>query len=108
LKSDRFDGKRSFACKKDNDLRIYTWNLRSLSAPGASIELLNMLGRYKTDLVAVQELNSTGQRCEQLQNDKKEKYYIYYSCQERIKRLGCGFVVGPPLRDKVIASKPNR
>jgi endonuclease/exonuclease/phosphatase family metal-dependent hydrolase len=97
-------GNRPKPSKKDNDLRICTWNVRSLNPPSTSKEeLINVLNSYKADLTAVQELNWPGVGIKELQ---RKQWAIYHSGQEKKKQLGCGFVVGPRLKDRVIKWEP--
>ena len=40
--------------KTDNDLRICTWHVRNLNWDDASIQLIDILDRYKADITAIQ------------------------------------------------------
>ncbi|XP_055390543.1 craniofacial development protein 2-like [Condylostylus longicornis] len=95
------NGNRHGKCIKDYDLRIYTWNIRTLYTPGASNNLENLLVQYKADITAIQEIRWIGSGIL-----KKKKCDIYYSCHKKHHILGCGFVVGNRLRRNVIGFKP--
>ncbi|XP_043065425.1 uncharacterized protein LOC122320881 [Drosophila ficusphila] len=96
LERDRFNvddhGKR----KKDNDLRVCTWNVRTLYRPGAAQQLADTLKKCRADIAAIQEMRWIGQGC-----IKKKDCDIYYSCHPERHEFGCGFVVGTRLRRRV-------
>ena len=86
---------------KDHDLRICTWNVRTLYREGASIQLVDVLNKYKADITAIQEMRWTGQGCV-----KKPTCDIYYSCHAEKHEFGVGFVVGKRLRHLVSRFTP--
>ena len=86
---------------KDHDLRICTWNVRTLYRPGASIQLADVLEKYKADITAIQEMRWTGHGCA-----RRNICDIYYSCHEKKHEFGCGFVVGKRLRHLVSRFTP--
>ena len=63
---------------KDHDLRICTWNVRTLYREGASIQLVNVLKKYKADITALQEIRWKGQGCRKMQ-----------FCDAETRLLGC-------------------
>ncbi|XP_043064519.1 uncharacterized protein LOC122320475 [Drosophila ficusphila] len=77
--------------KKDYDLRVCTWNVRTLYRPGAAQQLADTLNECKADITAIQEMRWKGQ----------ENCDIYYSCHTERHEFGCGFVVGAKLRHRV-------
>lgn len=88
----------------DPDLRnikICTWNLRTLDRAGAVQELENVLNKYRANITAIQEMRWIGHGIH-----KRRTCDIYFSCHERYKTLGCGFVVGTRLRHMVIDWTP--
>ncbi|XP_060665548.1 uncharacterized protein LOC132797786 [Drosophila nasuta] len=85
--------------KKDYDLRICTWNVRTLNWEGASIQLADALEKLKADITAIQEMRWTGQGC-----SKRANCDIYYSCHAERREFGCGFVVSRRLRHHVSIS----
>ena len=86
---------------KDHDLRICTWNVRTLYRPGVTIQLADVLENYKADITAIQEMRWTGHGC-----TKRKNCDIYYSCHEKRHEFGCGFVVGKRLRHLVSRFNP--
>ena len=59
---------------KAQDLRICTWNVRSLNKPGAVTYLEKAPRKYKTDITALQEMRWTGQGRKNLSS-----FDVYYS-----------------------------
>ena len=86
---------------KDHDLRICTWNVRTLYRDGASIQLVDALKKYKADITAIQEMRWMGQG-----SKEKGSCKIYYSCHVSKHEFGVGFVVGERLRDSVLQFTP--
>ena len=72
---------------KAQDLRICTWNVRSLNKPCAVSQLETVLKDYKADIIALQEMRWTGQGQTNLS-----------SCDALLLELGCGFAVRGNLR----------
>ena len=81
--------------KKDNDLRVCTWNVRTLYRPGAAQQLADTLNELKADITAIQEMRWKGQG-----RIRKSNCDIYYSCLNDRHEFGCGFVVGAKLRHR--------
>ena len=81
---------------KAHDLRICTWNVRSLNKLGAVSELETVLEDYKTDIIALQEMRWTGQERTNLSSCD-----VYYSGHNSIVRIRGGFAVGERLRHLV-------
>ena len=50
----------NLATKKDYELKICTWNVRTLHRPGALIELKSVLKIYGADITAIQEIRWIG------------------------------------------------
>lgn len=86
-----------------NDIKICTWNVRTLLQPGRKDELLDTLARYGADITALQEIRWKG--CDIL-TDKRRKTDIYYSCAEERGMYGVGFAVRGNLRNSVMAWIP--
>ena len=82
--------------KKDNDLRICTWNIRTLNGNGGMIQLADALKRAKSDITALQEMRLPGQGCM-----RRNDCDIYYSGHCTKRMFGCGFAVSPRLRHLV-------
>jgi len=87
--------------KKDHELRICTWNVRTLYTPGASNLLEKVLMQYRADITAIQEMRWIGSG-----SLKKRNCDIYYSCHAKHHIFGCGFVIGGKARQNVIGFTP--
>ena len=81
---------------KAQDLRIFTWNVRTLYRPGAVTQLDKVLSNCKADITALQEMQWTGQGRTNLSSCN-----VYYSGHASRHEFGCGFAVGKDLRDLV-------
>ena len=79
---------------KAHDLRICTWNVRSLNKPGAVSQLETVLKDYKADIIALQEMRWTGHGQTNLSSCD-----VYYSGHASRHEFRCGFAVGEDLRD---------
>ena len=82
-----------------SDLRIGTWNIRTLFRSGALNKLTDVFVEYKLDILAVQEMRWTGQGVLDRRNCS-----IYYSCHDKTHQFGTGFVVSKRARDRVMNS----
>lgn len=78
------------------ELRYGTWNVLSLFRKGALRNIMNVVGEYKLDILAIQEIRWTGK-------DVIEQRLgtIYYSCGES-HHFGTGFVVGKYMKQHVL------
>lgn len=83
--------------KKQNDLRIYSWNILTLYKSGALRQLENVARTYKADLIALQEVRWNGDGVMQ-----KKDFDLYYSCHKKDHKLGTGFLVGKRLKTRVL------
>lgn len=96
-KSVRQPGKRI----KDNDFRLFTWNVRTLYRPGALKVLTDTLESYRADVTAIQEMRWLGSKIIQKLNCD-----IYYSCHNKKHIFGTGFVVSKRCKHMVLDFKP--
>lgn len=80
-----------------NDLRIFSWNVRSLYRARAAQQLADALAPYKADLTALQEIRWPGNGVLQ-----KKEYDIYYSGHPKHHVLGVGFLVSQKLKPTII------
>ncbi|XP_073814500.1 uncharacterized protein [Musca autumnalis] len=87
---------------KDHDLRICTWNVRTLYREGAVFALADVLGKYKADITAIQEIRWTGKDV----TTTPKGDALYYSCHDTKHEFGCGFVVGRRLKHLVSSFTP--
>ena len=74
----------------DFEMRMGTWNVRTLLHSGALKELREIVTSYDADLIAFQELRwkESG-----VLRGRKAEADLYYSCQQNRHELGCGFAV---------------
>lgn len=89
--------------KKDNDLKLATWNVRSLLRPGGLRTLTSALRATKLDITAVQETRWPG-KDSMISSD----YTFYYSgkSNESPREYGTGFMVFGKARNAVIGFDP--
>ena len=87
---------------KDHDLRICTWNVRTLYREGAVYQLADVLEKYKADITAIQEMRWTGKGV----TTTPKGDALYYSCHESRHEFGCGFVVSRRLKSLVSRFTP--
>lgn len=86
---------------KRAEIRVSTWNVRTLLAPGRLREVESELGRYRIDIAAVQETRWMGQ------GEIDGKYFtVRYSGGEKQGQHGVAFIIGGRLRNNVMEFKP--
>jgi exonuclease III len=69
-------------------MRFGTWNVRSLYRSGSLKTVARELGKYKLDLVGVQEV-----RWEKGGTERAEEYIFFYGAGNEDHQLGTGFLV---------------
>jgi exonuclease III len=67
-------------------MRFGTWNVRSLYRAGSLKTVVRELGKYKLDLVGVQEV-----RWEKGGTERSEDYTLLYGKRNEDHQLGTGF-----------------
>src|SRR5262249_27092763 len=89
--------------KKDNDLKLATWNVRSLLRPGGLRSLTSALRAAKLDITAVQETRWPG-KDSMISGD----YTFYYSgkSSDGPREYGTGFMVFGRARKAVMGFSP--
>ena len=87
----------------DCDLRVCTWNIRTLNWDRSSATLAETLIKCGADITANQEMRWIGQGCKIRKN-----CYIYYSCHAERRVFGYGFVVDQSLRHLVLGFTKHR
>jgi exonuclease III len=68
------------------DLRFGTWNVRSLYRSGSLKTIARELGKYKLDLLGVQEV-----RWDKGCTEQAEDYTFFYGAGNEDSHLGTGF-----------------
>lgn len=86
---------------KDNEFRLFTWNVRTLHRPGALKVLTDTLESYKADVTAIQEMRWIGSKIIQKLNCD-----VYYSCHKDKHIFGTGFIVSKRCKHIVLDFKP--
>jgi exonuclease III len=70
------------------DMRFSTWNVRSLYRSGSLKTVAREIGKYKLDLVGVQEV-----RWDKGGTERAEDYTFIYGAGNGDHKLGTGFVL---------------
>ena len=86
--------------KRTNDLQLNSWNVRTLSGPGALSALVLELRHYKCNITAIQETKWIGQHVFECQ-----RFTVYSSGGTR-GNYGTGFIVDPKWAKHVSDWKP--
>jgi exonuclease III len=68
------------------DIRFGTWNVRSLYRSGSLKTVARELGKYKLDLMGVQEV-----RWDKASTERAEDYTFFYGAGNEDHQLGAGF-----------------
>ena len=87
----------------DYELKMGTWNVRTLRRPGALHELRKVITSYGADVVAPQEMRW---KVSGIVRGRSNNADIYFSCQNQKHEFGYGFAVGSRLRKLVIGWNP--
>lgn len=87
--------------KKDNDLNICTWNVRTLYKSGNLRKLIKELKQHKSDITAIQEMRWLGNGMIQ-----KSNCDVMFSCNDKHHIFGTGFIVQERARHLVMDFKP--
>lgn len=94
-------GKRPGTFKRRHDLKIATWNVRSMYRPGALKILSDEALKYKLDILAIQEMRWTGKG---MMSGKD--FSVCYSCDDRRHTFGTGFLISKKLQASIIDFRP--
>ena len=88
------DGSKVQCCKEQ--YCIGTWNVRSMNQGKLEVVKLDM-ARVNIDILGISELKWTG-----MGEFNSDEHYIYYCCQESLKRNGVAIIVNKRVRNAVL------
>ncbi|XP_055382796.1 uncharacterized protein LOC129612958 [Condylostylus longicornis] len=98
------NGTQTLNRPKDNDLKIATWNVRTMLQIGKMQEVANEMAKYKIDLMALQEIRWANKG-----KIEKPQYTLFYSGSASGRRTGLygtGFMINKKLKSTVMAFEP--
>jgi exonuclease III len=86
--------------KRTQDIRIGTWNARTLNRPGALQEMKEEMVKYEIDILAIQETRwpSEGILC--------QRDATFYYTKSKQEMYGVAFVVNKRTQEEIIDFKP--
>lgn len=87
--------------RRKNEIKIGTWNIRTMLIPGKMQEVGNELMRYNIDVAALQEIRWKDQGA-----IDKNMYSFRYSGDKKQGNRGVGFMVFQSMKQKIIEFKP--
>jgi endonuclease/exonuclease/phosphatase family metal-dependent hydrolase len=103
---DRNNGKINGNAKQKRlrmmDIKMATWNIRTMLQPGKMKEIADEVIKYNLDLVALQEMRWQGHG----QIDKKDFSLLYSGPTERTGQYGVGFMIRPRMRACLLGFYP--
>ena len=83
--------------KKNNKMKMATWNVRTMLKPGKMQEIVGEVRKYGIDFVALQEVRWKGQG-----EINKLDYTLKYSGAEKQGKHGVGFVIMEKLKENIM------
>jgi exonuclease III len=78
-------------------IRLGTWNVRTMLAPGKMSETAREMRRYKIEILAIQETRWPGKG-----KIDKMNYTLYYAGEKKQGKNGTAFLVGGGIRNKIM------
>ncbi|KAI4459498.1 endonuclease/exonuclease/phosphatase superfamily [Holotrichia oblita] len=81
-------------------IKLGSWNVRTLLAPGKLHEVANEMKRYKIDITCLQEIRWSGQG-----KIEKKEYEMWYSGEDRKGYRGIAFLLQGKIKNKVMDFK---
>lgn len=82
-------------------MQLNTWNVRTLSEPGALRALILELRHYRCDITAVQETKWSG-----VHTFVSDGFQVLFSNRKDKRTFGTGFLVGPRWAARIIGWNP--
>ena len=84
------------------EITLATWNVQTMLKPGRMKEIMEEIGKARTDIIAVQEIHWQGQG----RIDKKDFSLFYSGPKERTGRCWTGFIINAKMRRSFLSFKP--
>jgi exonuclease III len=78
-------------------IRLGTWNVRTMLAPGKMSETAREMRRYKIEILAIQETRWPGKG-----KIDKTNFTLYYAGEKKQGKNGTAFLVGGGIRNKIM------
>jgi exonuclease III len=78
-------------------IRLGTWNVRTMLAPGKMSETAREMRRYKIEILAIQETRWSGKG-----KIDKTNFTLYYAGEKKQGKNGTAFLVGGGIRNKIM------
>lgn len=94
-------GRHNKKTKKRDQIKISTWNVRTMLEPGKIQEITSEMQRYQIDVAAIQEIRWAGQG-----EINENNYTIQYSGNEKQGLYGVAFITMGKLKNNVIQFNP--
>jgi hypothetical protein len=83
--------------KRTNDWQLGSWNVRTLSTPGALKALILELRHYRYDITAIQETKWKG-----AETFESNGFRVFFSSDKKCRTSGTGFLVSSRWKPRVI------
>ena len=97
-------GRRPCKRNKDKDMKLATWNVRSLYRPGALAKLKDELNKYGIAITAVQEIRWSGSEI----FDSGDFIVCYSGNTSKVRRqFGTGFLINKKYKHLIMGFSPE-
>lgn len=87
---------------RTNDIKLATWNVRTMLQPGKMMEVANETLKYNIDVVALQEIRFKD--CGKI--DKKDFSLYYSGSNDRAGQLCTGFIIKKKVKNCILGFEP--